>query len=551
LLAEGGFHVPIISIHGADGELRRREKPARRRRPGPFGEVGRPRIDSLARPHQTPPVPSLGRWRACQWVENIFSKSGSAPGSPCDDRRVVAENLCDGALSSPTQRVPLSCLYLFSGQRFTPDTDGFGELAPEFVEQLYVDKRYKVIVEHPNFNPRLIAFITDSHKVAGVPAEQYWDYVEAMLKNPHDVWQGFFEDQLDAMGRIIVTLVAFQGGEIAEPHLRAALERARLQEVPPPSPSEWALAFERSYRMSVGAIITRNVGRAGKDPVVGLFNPSVGDFIFRKYAADVPSLERFLVLLDDHRALVRFNRLHLNRIVSDADYRAVLQRLTARFWNDPTGNPVFCAVLAELVVEVPNLVGALAAEIRTFANNFFAVMRASRDVASLIPFSQFALEENLIPADEPAWSEFVRQAMEGVVDDEVLVQLSQVVELLATRPHDEVAPEFTQHVIELWKDKIGDEVNRNSIASDYTDYETEYDKAHEAIASFVRGSLEDYAIIFDRAEIAEIVKQVDVEELLIQNCVSGEDDEAHHSYGGRASSGNDGAQIDDLFERDV
>jgi hypothetical protein len=53
----------------------------------------------------------------------FFSKSGSAPGSPCDDRRVVAENLCDGALSSPTQRVPLSCLYLFSGQRFTPDTD--------------------------------------------------------------------------------------------------------------------------------------------------------------------------------------------------------------------------------------------------------------------------------------------------------------------------------------------------------------------------------------------------------------------------------------------
>jgi len=426
----------------------------------------------------------------------------------------------------------------------------FGELGPEFVEQLYVDKRYKLIVQHPNFNPRLIAFITDSHKIAGVPAERYWSYVESMLKNPRDVWQGVFEDQLDPMGRLLVTLVAFQGGEIAESHLRASLERARLQEAPPLSPSEWSLAFERSYRMSVGAIVTRNIERVGKDPTVGLFNPSVGDFIFRKYAGDVPSLVRFLVLLGDHRALVRFNWLHRNEIVSRSDYCAVLKQLTVHFWNDAAKNPILSAVLAGLVVEVQDLINSLDSEITAFAGRFFAVMDVSPNVGSLIPFAQFALEEKLIPADDPQWSEFVRQAIDGETDEDVLVQLSEIVELLDEPLHDDTAPELVQHVIELWKDKIGDEVNRNSIASDYTDPETEYDKAHDAIAHFVSRSLDNYAIAFDDDEIAKIVDRIDIEERLMENRDSGWDDESHGSYGGSASSSDDAAQIDDLFERD-
>lgn len=425
----------------------------------------------------------------------------------------------------------------------------FGELSPEFVEQLYVQKRYKVIVAHRNFNPRLIAFITDSHKVAGVPAECYWDYVEAMLKNPRDIWQGFFENQLDAMGRLIVTLVAFHGGEITEPHLRAALERGRLQEIPPPSPPEWALTFERSFRMSVGAIITRNVERAGKDPVVGLFNPSVGDYIFRRYAADVASLERFLALLSDQNALVRFSRLHENKIVGPADYRAVLQRLAARFWPVTTENPVFCAALASLIIEVPELTGSLGLQIRTFAERFFAVFEASQVLAPLIPFAQFSLEKKLIAAEDPKWSEFVRKAMDDESSDEVLAQLSQVVELLNTQLHDELAPELAQHVLEVWKGKITVEINQSAVLADFTDPDTDYDEAHNALMNFVCQSLEEYAFEFERHEIEEIVNRVDIIEILIDNSDSGYDDESHGSYGGNASSG-DAAQIDDLFERD-
>ncbi len=100
---------------GADGELRRRGKPARRHRPGLCGEVGRPRIDSLTRSRQTPLAPRLGRWRAGQQAE-IFFELGVALGQPCHDRHVVAKNLCDGALSPSAQRAPLSRPQLHSGR---------------------------------------------------------------------------------------------------------------------------------------------------------------------------------------------------------------------------------------------------------------------------------------------------------------------------------------------------------------------------------------------------------------------------------------------------
>lgn len=425
----------------------------------------------------------------------------------------------------------------------------FGELVPEFVEQLYVDKRYRAVIKHPNFNPRLIAFITDSHKTAGIPAEQYWNFVEAKLKNPRDVWQGFFEDQLDAMGRMIVTLTSFHGGEISECHLKEALERARLQELQPPSPPEWALAFERSYRMSVGAIITREVRGAGKDVVVGLFNPSVGDFIFRKFATDVPSLERFLVLLGDRNALERFDRLRYGNIIGHNEYCAVLNRLVNRFWKCPSENPVFCAVIATKVVENAHLIDSLDAELRAFAEGFFELMDASPDVATLIPFGLFALEERLIDAHEPSWNEFVQLAMDGETDEEVLVQLSRIVDMI-TAQQDVAASELAAHVIRLWKKKIEDEVGRESVLDDYTDYETEHDKAHDAITRFVKKSLKDYAIAFNDDEVEEIVSEVDIDGVLYANHGSRfDDDEGHGGFGGSASYGDDTEQIDDLFER--
>ena len=86
-------------------------------------------------------------------------------------------------------------------------------LQPEFVEQLYREKRYRKVVAHKSFNPRLISFITDSERVESRSAEQYWTYICETLDNPADVWENPFDAQQDDFGRAIVILVTLNGSK--------------------------------------------------------------------------------------------------------------------------------------------------------------------------------------------------------------------------------------------------------------------------------------------------------------------------------------------------
>ena len=224
--------------------------------------------------------------------------------------------------------------------------------------------------------------------------------------------------------------------------------------------------------------------------------------------------------------------------------------MVPKYWQDPAATPVCSAVLAELVTEPQSLTASLDSEIGAFADSFFAVMQASPDVASLIPFAQFALKEELIGNDKPEWIAFVRQAMDGNSDDEILVRLSNVIELLDTQRYDITAPELAAHVIELWKHKISEEIDHNSVTSDYTDPIIEYDRAHDAIVRFVTRSLQAYAIDFDDSEIEGIVEEVDIEKNLLENSSTKWDDEARGRYFGETAKGSIAALIDDLFERD-
>ncbi len=288
----------------------------------------------------------------------------------------------------------------------------FGNLEPEFVEQLYVDKRYRAVVAHRNFNPRLVAFVIDSHKIAGVTAEKYWDYVTATLANPQDIWRGVFENQLDHMGRLIVGLVVFHGGQIPERDLLLCSERARLDQVPVPPAAEWSLAFERSYQMTVGAVVNRVIERYGGTVTVGLFNPSVGDFVLRRFAGDAPSLESFFAVLRDYRSLSHFQSAKQDNIISEEIFRTVVRNLAVRFWTQPWETAEFASDLASFVVNNEGLRATLKHELIVFSAHFFAIVEENARPEALSDFAVYAVTEKLLETSDEQWLGFVRSVIE-------------------------------------------------------------------------------------------------------------------------------------------
>jgi len=100
----------------------------------------------------------------------------------------------------------------------------FSNLNYEFKNEFYIDKRYKKIVNHKNFNPRLISFITDNKKIESkdVEIKDFWKYIQEKLNNPLDVWEDSFDEGIDEFGRILVILTVLNGNRIYEEDLRAS-----------------------------------------------------------------------------------------------------------------------------------------------------------------------------------------------------------------------------------------------------------------------------------------------------------------------------------------
>ena len=73
------------------------------------------------------------------------------------------------------------------------------DLDEEFIDEIYVDNRYKQIIKHKNFNPRLIEFTTDIKKIqlGKIEAKNYWEYILEKLNNPQDVWLKAFDKDSD------------------------------------------------------------------------------------------------------------------------------------------------------------------------------------------------------------------------------------------------------------------------------------------------------------------------------------------------------------------
>lgn len=187
------------------------------------------------------------------------------------------------------------------------------ELDAEYVEQIYSHKRYRTIIDHSNYNPRLIRFITDAQRLEDVPPEFYWSHIDGLLENPSQVWDHPFEAQLDDCGRALVLLVAMNGRLITESELSEAFSRY-LE-----SPGAASLTGKKDFLLNLrhlsGSMLTRLV-IGENQPLVRLFNPSLGDFVLKRYACNTPALRQCFGSLKTLSSLHTLKDMLDNEIIS-------------------------------------------------------------------------------------------------------------------------------------------------------------------------------------------------------------------------------------------
>lgn len=151
----------------------------------------------------------------------------------------------------------------------------FAKCGDAFIKVILRNGFYNKIVEHRNYNPRLIEFMFDAERLSLVSnVRQFRSYVHGLLENPAEMWQSLYDNQLDELDHYIVWAV-FLNISASENELLEYFDQFR--DSYPSLKSKGGVSFRSVVRFLCKTVLKRVLDR---DSVrYELVNSSVEDFL--------------------------------------------------------------------------------------------------------------------------------------------------------------------------------------------------------------------------------------------------------------------------------
>jgi len=428
----------------------------------------------------------------------------------------------------------------------------YGGLREEFIDELYLNKRYLSISKHRNYNPRLISFITDPERLVNVEAKDYWEYIENTLNNPRDLWSHVFDKQIDDLTRNAVCLVVFNGEKIKEDDLRRSFISMGLEERLF-SNSSANSKYSLMIRSAIGSILNREIDPSNGSSTVDLFNPSVADFVLGRFSDDAHSLKTFFFSLNTIKSIENLEALKnnaLNKGVYLQVLSALLQKLT-------TG------LLPERIKYFLKIAYLVSQEKSLLSSDNIKILSAFADKINEFPVPEDLIKEArcllstyLSGGAEGASKvciEFVSRACEaGITHDDLLelYSLEESLDFESDYERTEFVSRIKKSVRDYWEDQLSWVISEEDILGEYMS-EEEAGKAHTALEDYLYDKL--YLLDFAKEEILEIIDHVDINEKIYENieAASRGDYDAEDNFRGSAGGSDTGdSAIEELFYRE-
>ena len=197
------------------------------------------------------------------------------------------------------------------------------KLNAEAKRALLADHNYLSIIDHPNYSPRLIEYITglaSRDLDAGIQGD-YVGFATGILDNPELIWEHAFTKQLDSDSQAVLVCAATVGGQVEVGDLQAAFSALRtVQGVSRVTHR----AFLDALRVLDDSFLTAT--EREDRTFVGLANPSVGDFVAAWLCKNADEA------IDAIRAVAHFEQLtwlHRRLAMGDASTTATREALLA------------------------------------------------------------------------------------------------------------------------------------------------------------------------------------------------------------------------------
>lgn len=156
----------------------------------------------------------------------------------------------------------------------------FQNLNRIFFDAVIEDKFYMWIINHKNYNPRIIEFITEKDRIKQFSKFEFKEFIKKNLNHPEEIWHDSYQNQIEYLDRCLLqTIFSFQRG-ITEKDLRIAFERRLVFEKKFNNKSISSEQFETSVKHLMNGFITSTILNFDKGiKQFNFINPSVSDFL--------------------------------------------------------------------------------------------------------------------------------------------------------------------------------------------------------------------------------------------------------------------------------
>ena len=370
----------------------------------------------------------------------------------------------------------------------------YSNLNVDEITNLVKNKMYWTIIQHHNFNPRLIHFITKQENFEDSEQRDYLEFINDSLNNPKAIWGKCFTKQLDNSQRLLVQLVVANGGEVPENVLKNAYKKALLL-MDIKTPEQERNDYEYVLSVCLKSILKKSIDttESCKEPTVAVFNPSVSDYvlptildtsIITKLSTSLDTVESLSVIESNEK---KFDDVHVI-------YRNLLANHLKRGWSN-TKIHLVCLLGAECGL-ISNLIKSVIDD-----NNLISLANKND--------FYFIVSENIDTYD---FSEFIKRFSKIFCND--YQDFGSILEYYKECPFvkEDVIAFLQKCIYESLKDKIQTILLEQTFASDTLDL----DNVNIALENLMQDFQADYPFLTND-EINDIWDNVDAQQIVDEN----------------------------------
>lgn len=186
----------------------------------------------------------------------------------------------------------------------------FSQLPEDYLGEIVRDGRYLAIINHANFNPRVIERLTDVRNIITITKEKYYESFIQFLKNPHFLWQHSFESVSVEAQCLILVVGTFQKGTDLE-IVKEAFEKFYFAHTQKMNMPRTTRPFYKALKETEGSFTITHT-QYNQRQYISYYNPSISDFINSFYSSDMQVVERLAANATSFSQLVNIMKI-LNR----------------------------------------------------------------------------------------------------------------------------------------------------------------------------------------------------------------------------------------------